>query len=274
MENIQWIELKFPDGVVVTPAMKRWIAKAIGNAVIADQTIQPEEREHLKAMIAAFGVEPEMLDIFRDILTNQKILTLEPIEMPPKLAEWVFRYILEICASDHELHPDEINYLHKISTTLQFNTSKKVRLIQDVFHHAKWRFFQKLMDQLHEKERYWLAAMILKVIYADGRIDRNEIAYFSHISDLLSDSSDLIASVKQDAANFSLEQLGPVQFTSEITASILRYLIEITMSDGHFDDLELELVREVARMLDYNLASLQQLIEKTQSQYKLLLKDV
>ncbi len=258
---------EFPE---ITSKIRQWIAYVIGGAVIVDKKVDPQEVEYAKQIFKTFGEYQKMLETFQQVINTNQPITIPPIDLSPKLAEIVFRCILRICISDRNLTSEEVHYIQTVSTVLKMEKEKKRSMIKQAIFQAKEKFFRQFTANLEEKERYWLAAMILKIIYADGKVHQKELPYLNHVAELLSDSPELIRSVKKDAADFSLEQFGKVHLSSETIANLLEYLLRIIMSDQTCEVNELELLFAIAKTLEFDELQLESLVKSVKSDYQFL----
>ncbi len=259
------MSFKTENGEELSPKTKLWIAKALAGAVMADDFVHTNEKIHIEKMFDEFQGNSSALMELRTILKGNTPPDLEPISMSSKLAERVLRTVMEICACDHELVPEEIRYINHVGMSLNISVLRVHKLIHSMVRHVKIEFFNELLKALNEGQRRWLATVVLKSIYADGKIDKNEIIYFNDIYELLDGDQKLIENLKQDVRHVPLEELPVVQFDHELATQVLRYLVEITVSDDDLDERELVIVQHVARQLSYPQDELKNLIRSVVS---------
>ncbi len=111
-------------------------------------------------------------------------------------------------------------------------------------------FFMKL-NNLNKNERYWIATLFLKVIFADERIDRKEVPYLRDVFDLLDNNTKLIQSSKKESKQLSVEKCTHILIGYNLTEQLLICLLEICICDNDFDDRELVTVGEIASEFGY-----------------------
>ncbi|MBF0288790.1 MAG: hypothetical protein HQM14_13320 [SAR324 cluster bacterium] len=258
---------EFPE---MTSEIRQWIAHVMGGAVIVDNKVDPQEIEYVNQIFDKFGEQQQMQETFQQVIQTQHPITIPPIEMPAKLSELVFRCVLRLCISDRHLNAKEVHYIQTVSNVLKMETATKRSMIKQAIFQSKEKFFKHLLARLEKQERYWLAAMILKIIYADGKVHQKELPYLNHVAELLADSPELIKSVKKDAANYSLADFDKICLPAEIIPDLLEYLLRITMSDQTFDLNELELLYEIAKTLEFDELLLDELITSVKSDHQFL----
>lgn len=248
-----------------------WVARTIGGVIVADGRIHPEERKFLRDLLEGLKVDQESYDIITKIITSKEHPTITPIEVTPRQAEQIFRYVLEVCACDHELQPKEIRYLRLAGRALGLQDVEMNDLILNTEKKLRREFLDTLLENLLPNERQWLAGAILKAVYADGRVDRKEISYLGNVHELLEDNPDLLNSVKMSPRDFSLNLLPKVFFDPHLSERILKLLIEICLSDDDFHPVERKVIQEIAQSLNFPGEALDLLIEKSHTQWNILL---
>ncbi|MBF0278752.1 MAG: hypothetical protein HQM13_13210 [SAR324 cluster bacterium] len=258
---------KFPE---LTPEIRAWIAEIIGSTIVADEKIAPQEKSYVRAIKNAFADDPQMLSSLNRILDTKKLAPASQIAVSAELAVAIFHYILKICLCDRNLAAKEIHYLHQVGNSLGIENEDKRQIFKQVIFQTKEGFFQNLREQLQQKEREWLAVMILKVIYADNRLHQKELPYLNHVADLVDNESERIKAIREDASKRSIEQMGKVQFEKKLSGRILEYLLRIVMSDQEFSPDEFQSIQLIARQLDYENKRLKKLIDLVKSDYQFL----
>jgi len=252
------------DGQPFSLPTKEWIAKVIGGAVVADGIIQPEERVHLESLFDLLKNEPEAQLIIREVIKSKAPPAIETVEVTSEVAEEIFKCILEICASDHEIKPREIQYINEAAMALGIDTLRAHHFLNIALRKVKIEFFNKLSASIHGEERIWLASVILKSIYADGRVDSSEIPYLNDVYQLVGGNVELLEEIKKGAKSPSLTSLPKIFFEKDLATEILRYLLEITMGDQDIDAREVEMVRQISYLLRYDEEELEKLIDRVE----------
>ncbi len=122
-------------------------------------------------------------------------------------------------------------------------------------------FFTRL-SALNNDERYWIATLFLKMIYADNRVDVKEIPYLSEALDLLDNKPMLIESAKKEAKDISVEKCTHILIGYNLTEQLLICLLEICMCDDDFDDRELITIGEIASEFGYEADQFEDLVNQ------------
>lgn len=269
-KNILSLEFNFDKFPELNPEIRKWIARMIGSVVVADHRISPQEKVYVSTILKAFEDDPEMQQTLHEILDLKQTASVTPLEVSTDFAEAIFRYILKVCLCDRNLAPQEIQYLHEVGSVLGIDTDKKRQIFKQNIFQAKQGFFEHLIDRLRENERYWLAVMILKIIYADHRLHQKELPYLNHIAELVDNSSEQIKAVKEDAANLSFDQIEKVVLDQQLSGHILEYLLRIVMIDQEFTIDELHTIKTIAKLLGYDEKRLKKLINLVKADYQFL----
>lgn len=257
---------KFPN---LDTEIQKWIAQSIGGALIADHPFTEDEYLFVESILKE---EDVIWETIKNILEKNKSVSLPPVDIPLPLAETIFNYLIKVCLNDRQLASNEIHYINKVGTELKIETNKKRKIFKQIILQVKEEFFRKLIEYLNQKEKYWLAVMTLKMIYADGEVHPKELSHFSYVGDLLKGHTETLKSVKEAAASKSVDEFEKVHFDKTKIDSIMEYLLGIIMSDQDWSDRELSLIYEIAQTIEYNKNRLDKLIEsaKLDSQFLFL----
>lgn len=259
-------QMKQENGENFPKAVKTWITKVIGGAIIADGILHPNERTYLEELFQQMSDYPEALLLIRETIKLDEPPPIEPIEVDLNLAIQILKTILEICASDHLLTATEIQYVKQVAQAMNLDQTRVQKLIGLTIRRVKSEFFSELLEELQENEKFWLASLILKTIYADGFVDSKEIPYLNDVFQLLNGDVERLENVKADAKNIRIQNLPKVVFSDPIKEKILRYLLELMCSVQDTDTRELELIHEVAlSILQYTPKELEGLTEYIQN---------
>ena len=124
--------------------VKQWVVRVIGFAVTTDRIIQPSEIPSLLALFQAVRDIPEMPSVLQDILKLTKPQLDIELNISREIAEKIFVCVLDICASDHIIQPEEYEYINELGITLGISTSQIHKLVNVVVRgHIKASFFMK-----------------------------------------------------------------------------------------------------------------------------------
>ncbi|MBF0237818.1 MAG: hypothetical protein HQM12_08950 [SAR324 cluster bacterium] len=254
-------EMRSEDGSEFPLPTKQWIAKIIGGSIIADGVVHRNEHIYLENLFSMMKDEPQALLIIRDIIRNGEIPEIENINIDPRMAEKVFKGVLEICACDHEISPSEIKYINQAGTALNIDMLRVHKLINSTLRKVKIEFFNQLLEELQPDEKRWLAIIILKCVYADGKVHYREIPYLNDVFELVDSDQQALSRIKQDAVDIPLNQLPKVYFDEEIKRDIMRYILEIVMGDEDLDESEELLIHGIADAIEFDREQLYSLMD-------------
>lgn len=258
----------FPSGL--SQDVQHWIAQAIGGAMNADKKKTPQDPNLLAQITNDLGGGEDIRQIIESAIHTENTGMLSPIQLPDSLAKTIFRYLLVLCILDRNLATEEIHYINNIGKLLNIEAVEKRQIFKQTIFHEKERFFHQLMDQLSAEERFWLAIMILKVIYADEQVHQKELPYFNNVVELLKDTGHSIKSVKQESTHQPIEAFQQIHLSEEASHWVLEYLLGIVMIDQDCTDEELDNIRKIAKLLQYNHEKLEELIATAKSDHQFL----
>jgi uncharacterized tellurite resistance protein B-like protein len=247
--------------------LKLFIAKALAGSIISDGRFTASERQYVKDLIRLYKDEPSIIVEIDHIIRTKTKPELEPIGISESFAEKLLNVIIDICTSDYELHAVEAQYIQYIAKLMNV----KDEILKRVIHQGIWEvradFFNSICHELNEEERYWLAVVTLKLIYADEQVDSREIAYLQDIYQLLGGNKEQVQSVKNNAKEITFDSLPKVYFDDDLSRRIMRYLLEISLGDHNFDYRELQSIQRTASLLGYSKDALHLLIRSIKTSY-------
>ena len=255
-----------------TPTIQAWVAKVVSGAMVADGNVGEEELVFLQKLVDGAKGNPVAENAIRLVITTKVAPYIEPLHVSKEVAELIYKHILKICASDEELHPGELQYIVKVSEALSIPAERMKKLLHQTFNQVNVAFFQSLLQELENEGKVWLALVVLKMIYADERLDKNEIIFLSHVNDLLEHNPSMLHAVKQNPKNFELEDLPQIKFTPPIALKVMKYLLNIVMVDDSIDPREFNMLIEIAARISFPVPELKKLVESRKTEIQMRAK--
>ena len=235
----------------VSPEAKSWVARTIGGIIVSDGRVDPSERVYLAQLLDALKADPETHRIVQEMLVSGEQVPVESIDLAPQEARDIFRYIVEVCICDNDLEAGEVAYLQQVGEALGLDEKHLAQSFDYAVLRSRGDFFDELLSELAPEERQWLACAILKVVYADGRVDRKEIFYLGNVYELLEENPDLLEEVRVKPRDFSLAILPKVNIKADYARRILKLLIEISLADGDAEEHETVAIEELAKSISF-----------------------
>ncbi len=126
-------------------------------------------------------------------------------------------------------------------------------------------FFKKLND-LDKNERYWIATLFLKMIYADNKVHVKELPYYNEVFDLLDNDPMMVEAAKTEARDLTLEKCTNILIGYNFTEQLLICLLEIASCDDDFDDREYQTMKETAYYFGYETDRFEELVNQVKNQ--------
>ncbi len=253
---------------------RRWVAKAIAGAILADGKIHEKERRFLEAFSNQFSEDVRLIEYIAEYLGDYGNDPLDQIDVPQKLRLKLFKTILDICACDLDLDIKEIYFINNFTNALGITIDNKQKMVTDAVYDVKDSLFKRIVENLDRQELYWLVNNALKVLFHSSHhfVD-NEIPYAMHFTELIKD---------YNLFDYVADELGEEKVTSglsdktlldeDLRMSVIKFLLELTMCDGVWSGEELDIIRAVARQYGIDQEQLEWQIYCVKSGYDLLFK--
>lgn len=115
---------------------------------------------------------------------------------------------------------------------------------------TKW-FTEKVMAQMDDNQHYFVTLVAFKLIYSDARIDKQEVEFLPELCEFLGDNDFLVYVFTTAAYSIDLSKMPKVEFSKDLKTSVLKYLIQIAISDQDLHKKEMALIKEIADWLNY-----------------------
>ncbi|MCP4749659.1 MAG: hypothetical protein GY866_02085 [Proteobacteria bacterium] len=197
----------------LTNPFKQWIAEVLCGAIIADGVIHPNEIPHLERFSKALNRPTIYSYIYETIRQKKTIASIKPMKIELPIARAILKSVVQICVSDNELHQDEFNYIQKVCRALSIESNKAQELVRILVSEIKRNTFKDLNEKIGlSEQRTWIAAVVFKILYADGHQDlsANEKSYLDDALILLDNDLDKIRVVESDALELPFDELSDV----------------------------------------------------------------
>ena len=172
--------------------------------------------------------------------------SLEEIKLPEPLALKIFKTPLTICGCDLDLDIKEIYYIYQLAKSLNLNAAFKQNLIAQTSIEVKDNLFLRIINDLEYPELLWLVNNALKVLFHTSKhFVEQEIPYLKNLNRIIKEHN-LFDLVSDDLETDAPPLIPSSLLDDELKSGIIKFLIEVTMCDGVWNDGELEIIRDVA----------------------------
>ena len=218
-------------------------------------------------MLSVYSHDPETLNKIDQILRSRKVPTLINIDTSHDFAKRLLTLVTQICICDFELHIGEAKYIRDLAKHLNVEPAESEQIIYNSAKQVRMNFFDSICTSLNPDERYWLSVIIFKVVYADGKLAKNELQYLQDIFHLLEGRQQEVEKVKQSALKISLGDLPRIYLDDDVARKVLRYLLEICFVDQEFNEDELKILDEIVDYLGFHKEIYKQLIHAVKLTY-------
>jgi uncharacterized tellurite resistance protein B-like protein len=249
------------------------IVKAIVAAIWADGKIHDREEQYLKQFNDLFEGHPKIQNDLKRFVNLRHPIQLKPINIPSSLSLKVFQTILSICSCDLDLDINEIYLIRETAIMLNIDISKRRKMISDLAKSMKSQLLNRLVQDMTEDEVYTLVTTTLQVVYDDNELVDKNLPYLNdlvrltqehHLIDRLNQELDL----KPELDNVDIK----VSINGEKAVQFIKFMLELSMSDGIWFQYELKMIREIAKRIEVPEEKVEWLIFSVHASYKLLLE--
>ena len=245
--------------------LKEWIALMLTGAIVADKHLEESETPYLETLIQVFGKDHPISQNIEKVIQSKEIPHLEAKTIDPAIAEEIFECMLEICGGDHELHLGEIQYLRDTGSLLGIDYLELQYLIKHTGTNVKTASFHGMLEDLNEEQRYWLAMVILNMIFSDEHISVKEGVYLGDLDDLLKERPDILRTIKINPRQLLSDTFPDVSLEPALVGRVIKYLLGLAVSDGVLEQTEEQVIRHVAETIGYAPAQLEEDITRIKS---------
>lgn len=120
---------------------KVWFAKAVVGMILADGKIEKSELKYLNDIIG-FLKNRDLIQKISDMLKNNEIPTLEPIDLVPNEALEILKHLTIMAVVDEDLANREVKYLKYVASQLQLDdgiAERFLSLAQEKLRKTKYK---------------------------------------------------------------------------------------------------------------------------------------
>lgn len=243
------------------------IIKAVIAAMWADGKLHKSEEAYLDKFRQNFKDDPKILSFIKKHLTARHPILLKPINIPSGLSMKVFQTVLSICSCDLDIDINEIYLIRETAVMLNIDTSKRRKLINDLAKTIKTELLNRLIQNMSQEEIYKLVSITLHVFYNDNELASKQLLYLDELVRLTREHQ-LIERIDTEN-DYSMDAN---KLDEEVCYQFIKFMLEISMSNGIWFPYELKMIREIASQLDVPEEKVEWLIFAVHASYKLLLE--
>ncbi|MGK0290626.1 MAG: putative tellurite resistance protein B-like protein [bacterium] len=175
---------------------------------------------------------------------------IEAIHFTPKIALKIFRDLLKVLSENGSLSDNSLIFVEAVGIALAIDFQSIDSSIEQVQYERRKEFTERLLEELTEEQRYWVALMLWKAIHIDGKVDYREYKYFENIMCLIHFEQKVLTQLKGDNDK-------PIKFSksfvdAELCVHIFRYIVEIVMIDEKYTSQEAQFIQELGNLFEYD----------------------
>lgn len=182
----------------------------------------------------------------------------DPIKLPQKIAKTLIYGVLEILSYGQIISKNGFMLLSDVGNALGFTPGEMDNVIEQFQCDKRKEFTQLILENLSEKQCFWMAQVLWTAIHVDGKIHPNEYKYLENILHLLKYNQLQINRLQEE-----VDKVPPLPepFDPSFNVQIFQYIVEIVLIDGEYSPEEAELIKELGEVFGYNDIQQEQIIE-------------
>ncbi len=235
-----------------------WTATRAGGAVISDGALHDAELKFLDRYYDLMQHADPVSQACKDALMRVKVPAQEPLKTTAKKSEKIFRFILQALTSDLEIGEKEVAFALQTAILLGLSEKEARPALSEAVEFLRLEFFLRLMARLDSSQLEWLALVVVKLVYADGKVTPTERAYLNHLSYLLGQDYAKLRYIRGHFQNHPIDEINTEGFSHGLSLQVSRYLIEIALQGHSLEPKALGLALQVGRHLGLKAKELEQ----------------
>jgi len=254
------MNLKIPG---LTPEEAQWMTLRAAGALLADGEIKDLELKALGQHYDLMSGADPLSALAKETLMRVKPPDQGRLATSPDKALKIFRFVLKILVSDLTLCDKKVAYALHTARLLDLGEKEARPALTEAIELLRLDFFLYLIERLQPDQRLWLAATLIKVIYADGRVTPSERAYLNHLGHLLGDDFAKIEHLRQHHQDYVIEDIDPASFSQALRLKIYRYLVEVALQGQELEPQALTLCEAAGQHLGLTGSERKEILAKT-----------
>lgn len=184
-------------------------------------------------------------------LCDDDSLELDPptsFTLSKEISAYTVQTIIRLLTGGEVISENGLYYLNDTGVALGLESVEIRNLLDDEFNKLRYEFTVHLKQDLDEKQQFWCALMLLKIIYVDGHVHPAEKTYFDIIKELLKGSQYSFEQLESKAQN--IDEFPNLQLSADLAKLMLKYIVTIAMCDGEYVGQESEFIKKAALSLN------------------------
>lgn len=251
----------------LTQQQKIWVAKAAAGAVLADGEIMEGRLNRLAELFDLMNAKSEEDKAAKATLMLHGPPILDSIELTPLQAKEIFRFLLYIMTSSLLMGQGTVTYIHQTARILKIDKAESKSMVEDFLLHQKGDFFHEIIQDLEPKHRQWLATAMIKLIYADNRVDRYEMPYLNYLGELAPGN---LSELKELAQRLALTDVDLSDLSAKERRNLFIFLANISLKPTGFEPKALAVAKEAAQAAKLPASQCQAILGKLKTRVLLL----
>tara|TARA_Y100000385_G_scaffold282954_1_gene338270 strand:- start:269 stop:1075 length:807 start_codon:yes stop_codon:yes gene_type:complete len=242
------------------------IIKTIIAAIWADGKIHKSEQEYLNQIKEVFMDHPPIVKSLKKFIHLRHPIVLKPIKIPAALSIKVFKTVVSICSCDLDLDINEIYLMRETAVMLNIDIELRRQIINELTISMKSKLLDRLLQDMEEDEIFTLVVVTLEIVYNDNELVDKDIPYLEDLVRITKEHN-LIERISIHGEQIEQKSIDPIK-----AEKFVKFMLEISMSDGIWFPYELKMIRKIGSELQIVEEKVEWLIFSVHASYKILLE--
>jgi len=187
-------------------------------------------------------------------------IPIEAAHSIPIISQRIFHALLRILSGNRNLTDNALLFLDAVGRALEMEAASIDISIEQMQYERRKEFTQRLIDNHTEEQCSWVAHLLWTAIHIDEKVDYREYKYLENIMHLINFDQKVLYLL--DKGNGKPLLPPPLPFIDpQFCIQIYRYITEIVMIDEKFSPEEAAFIQEVGRLLEYDKAQQDDIIQ-------------
>mgnify|MGYP005634136669 CR=1 FL=1 len=231
---------------------KKWYAKIVIAAILADDEISPSEIDFLKQVIAIVNHPDDKKELMQMISSKKGPEIEEPPGIQKEILAAIFIELLLIMISDLDFADKEKKFLKKISAMFELDGSYFAELMRWGEAGLAWKLSQQTLiggdkeadslqvpiNQLVAQQKKWYSSTLISTIMLDGSVDESEISFLKAAVSFVESKKDQMELLGYVRNKMAPKLLHPPEFPENILVRIFIEVIRIVAADENMSYAE------------------------------------
>jgi len=254
---------------------RKWYAKIVIAAILADDEISPSEIDFLKQVISIVDHPDDKKELMQMISAKKGPEITEPPAIQKEILAAVFIELLLIMISDLDFADKEKKFLKNISSLFSFENVYFKGLMRWAEEGLNWKLSQQQLiggdketdnlqvpiGKLDAQQKKWYSSTLISTIMLDGSVDEGEISFLKAAVSFVDNKKDQMELLGYVRNKIAPKVLHPPEFPQNILIRIFIEVIRIVAADEAMSYAEHSHLKQLSDMCGFSSELFDDLLE-------------